>query len=91
MEGGYLSHNVRRTDLGEPTKGEWSLKIDAGDLHTINFHYPTAPAAEDYEGMANTTPRVKLEFSARGPTDTRRPVPMRRKIFQISSRIRIPQ
>ncbi|WP_352582402.1 hypothetical protein [Mesorhizobium sp. M0088] len=32
--------------LGEPTKGEWSLKIDAGDLQTINFHYPTAPAAE---------------------------------------------
>ncbi|ESY66294.1 MULTISPECIES: hypothetical protein [Mesorhizobium] len=38
--------------LGEPTKGEWSLKIDAGDLQTINFHYPTALAAEEYEGMA---------------------------------------
>ncbi|MER9407958.1 hypothetical protein NKI88_21275 [Mesorhizobium sp. M0317] len=60
--------------LGEPTKGEWSLKIDAGDLQTINFHYPTAPAAEEYEGMANTTPRVKPEFGAPG-----RPMAYRQK------------
>jgi Nucleotidyl transferase AbiEii toxin, Type IV TA system len=28
--------------LGEPTKGEWSLQIDASDPQTVNFHYPTA-------------------------------------------------
>ncbi|MER9520995.1 nucleotidyl transferase AbiEii/AbiGii toxin family protein [Mesorhizobium sp. M0614] len=56
--------------LGEPTKGEWSLKIDAGDLQTINFHYPTALAAEEYEGMAYITRRVKLEFGARGDPST---------------------
>jgi hypothetical protein len=33
--------------LGKPTKGEWSLEIDAHDAQTVNFHYPTAlPVAE---------------------------------------------
>ena len=52
--------------LGEPTKGEWSLEIDAGDAQTVNFHYPTALPASEYEGMAYITPRVKLELGARG-------------------------
>jgi len=52
--------------LGEPTKGEWSLQIDASDPQTVNFHYPTALSKEAYEGMAYITPRVKLEFGARG-------------------------
>ena len=32
----------------------------------MNFHYPTALSKEAYEGMAYITPRVKLEFGARG-------------------------
>ncbi len=52
--------------LGEPASGEWSLEIDAGDAQTINFHYPTALSATEYEGMAYITPRVKLELGARG-------------------------
>ncbi len=52
--------------LGEPTDGEWTLAIDAGDAQTVNFHYPTALAATEYEGMAYITPRVKLELGARG-------------------------
>jgi hypothetical protein len=58
--------------LGEPTNGEWSLEIDATDAQTVNFHYPTALPAAEYEGMAYITPRVKLELGARGdpwPTD----------------------
>ncbi|WP_107676627.1 nucleotidyl transferase AbiEii/AbiGii toxin family protein [Agrobacterium sp. LAD9] len=60
--------------LGEPTKGEWSLEFDAADAQTVNFHYPTALAAAEYEGMAYITPRVKLELGARGdpwPTEER--------------------
>jgi len=52
--------------LGEPTKGEWSLEIDANDRQTVNFHYPAALSKEEYDGMAYITPRVKLEFGARG-------------------------
>lgn len=52
--------------LGEPTNGEWSLEIDAGDAQTVNFHYPTALPAAEYEGMAYITPRVKFELGARG-------------------------
>ncbi|KJC47834.1 hypothetical protein UB31_03570 [Bradyrhizobium sp. LTSP849] len=52
--------------LGGPTQGEWSLEIDANDPQTVNFHYPTALSEEEYEGMAYITPRVKLEFGARG-------------------------
>lgn len=52
--------------LGEPANGEWSLEIDAGDAQTVNFHYPTALPAAEYEGMAYITPRVKLELRARG-------------------------
>lgn len=50
--------------LGEPTKGEWSLEIDANDAQTVTFHYPTAQA--EYTGMTYITPRVKLELGARG-------------------------
>jgi hypothetical protein len=52
--------------LGEPANGEWSLEIDADDAQTVNFHYPTALPAAEYEGMAYITPRVKLELGARG-------------------------
>ena len=52
--------------LGEPTESEWSLEIDAGDAQTVNFHYPTALPAAEYEGMAYITPRVKFELGARG-------------------------
>lgn len=52
--------------LGEPTAGEWSLEIDTSDAQTVNFHYPTALPAAEYEGMAYITPRVKLELGARG-------------------------
>jgi hypothetical protein len=59
-------HAAIAKHLGEPTKGEWSLQIDASDPQTVNFHYPTALSKEAYEGMAYITPRVKLEFGARG-------------------------
>ncbi len=52
--------------LGEPANGEWTLEIDSGDTQTVNFHYPTALPAAEYEGMAYITPRVKLELGARG-------------------------
>ncbi|MCW5720454.1 MAG: nucleotidyl transferase AbiEii/AbiGii toxin family protein [Devosia sp.] len=52
--------------LGEPANGEWSLEIDATDAQTVNFQYPTALPATEYEGMAYITPRVKLELGARG-------------------------
>lgn len=52
--------------LGEPTNGEWSLKVDSSDAQTVNFHYPTALPAAEYEGMAYITPRVKFELGARG-------------------------
>lgn len=60
--------------LGEPTNGEWSLEIDDADAQTVNFHYPTALAAAEYESMGYITPRVKLELGARGdpwPTEER--------------------
>ncbi|MCO5966554.1 nucleotidyl transferase AbiEii/AbiGii toxin family protein [Sinorhizobium meliloti] len=60
--------------LGERAKGEWSLEIDAADAQTVNFHYPTALGAAEYESMGYITPRVKLELGARGdpwPTETR--------------------
>jgi len=52
--------------LGEPAEGKWSLEMDANDAQTVNFHYPTALPAAEYEGMAYITPRVKLELGARG-------------------------
>ncbi|TAM51360.1 MAG: nucleotidyl transferase AbiEii/AbiGii toxin family protein [Paraburkholderia sp.] len=60
--------------LGEPANSEWSLEIDASDAQTVNFHYPTALPAAEYEGMAYITPRVKLELGARGdpwPTEVK--------------------
>lgn len=60
--------------LGAPTKGEWSLEIDAADAQTVNFHYPTALTAAEYGSMGYITPRVKLELGARGdpwPTEER--------------------
>ncbi|MQX06849.1 nucleotidyl transferase AbiEii/AbiGii toxin family protein, partial [Sinorhizobium fredii] len=60
--------------LGEPARGEWSLEIAAADPQTVNFHYPTALPAAEYEGMDYITPRVKLELGARGdpwPTEKR--------------------
>jgi hypothetical protein len=63
--------------LGEPINGEWSLEIDAGDAQTVNFHYPTALPAAEYEGMAYITPRVKFEFGARGD-----PWPTEKKVIR---------
>jgi hypothetical protein len=60
--------------LGEPTDSNWSLQIDVADAHTVNFHYPTALSQAEYGGMAYITPRVRLEFGARGdpwPTEVR--------------------
>ena len=63
--------------LGEPTESEWSLEIDAGDAQTVNFHYPTALPAAEYEGMAYITPRVKFELGARGD-----PWPTEKKVIR---------
>lgn len=52
--------------LGEPKNDEWLLSIDADDPQTVNFHYPPALPAGEYQGMAYIRPRVKLEFGARG-------------------------
>lgn len=60
--------------LGEPTNEEWALEIDAADAQTLNFHYPTALTETEYRSMGYITPRVKLEFGARGdpwPTEER--------------------
>lgn len=60
--------------LGEQTNGEWSLKIDADDPQTVNFHYPAALSRTKYNDMSYITPRVKLELGARGdpwPTEAR--------------------
>lgn len=57
-----------------PIAGGWKLEIDEADPQTVNFHYPTALSDPDYADMAYITPRVKLEFGARGdpwPTDER--------------------
>ncbi|MET0743146.1 MAG: nucleotidyl transferase AbiEii/AbiGii toxin family protein [Microvirga sp.] len=52
--------------LGEPKNDEWSLEIDEADAQTMSFHYPVALTAAVYESMGYITPRVKLEFGARG-------------------------
>ena len=60
--------------LGAPTKDEWSLEIDTNDPQTVSFRYPTALSEAEYVGMTYITPRVKLEFGARGdpwPTEQR--------------------
>ena len=64
--------------LGEPKNAEWSLSIDADDPQTLNFHYPPALLAGEYQGMAYITPRVKLELGARGdpwPAEARQILP----------------
>jgi hypothetical protein len=66
--------NAIALQLGTSDDGKWSLEIDGNDPQTLNFHYPTALSAREYEGMAYITPRVKLEFGARGdpwPTEQR--------------------
>ncbi len=60
--------------LGEPSNGNWSLEIDVADAHTVNFHYPTVLSEAEYGSIAYITPRVRLEFGARGdpwPTEAR--------------------
>lgn len=60
--------------LGEPDVGGWTLEIDAADPQTVIFHYPTSLTEDDYADMTYVTPRVKLEFGARGdpwPTEER--------------------
>jgi hypothetical protein len=66
-------HAAIAGELGEPV-GNWSLEIDRTDPQTINFFYPPSLAGGEYAGMAYITPRVKLEFGARGdpwPSETR--------------------
>ncbi len=79
--------------LGEPTNGEWSLEIDAGDPQTVNFHYPTALPAAEYGGMAYITPRVKLELARAeipGRPKRRSSVPTQLTTIRTSSPIPIP-
>jgi hypothetical protein len=60
--------------LGGPDVGGWVLEIDATDPQTVIFHYPTSLLDSDYTDMSYITPRVKLEFGARGdpwPTEER--------------------
>ncbi|WP_108610448.1 nucleotidyl transferase AbiEii/AbiGii toxin family protein [Aminobacter sp. MSH1] len=52
--------------LAEPVKGNWSLEVDANEPQTLNFHYPAALTGQAYQGVTYITPRVKLEFGARG-------------------------
>jgi hypothetical protein len=52
--------------LGEFGAAGWSLEIDPDDSQTLIFHYPTSLSDDDYAGMTYVTPRVKLEFGARG-------------------------
>lgn len=52
--------------LGGSPNGEWSLEIDPGDRQAVSFHYPSSLSQGEYAGMAYITPRVKLEFGARG-------------------------
>lgn len=63
-------------ELGEPKNDVWSLSIDADDPQTVNFNYPPALPAGEYQGMAYITPRVKLELGARGD-----PWPAEKKII----------
>lgn len=64
-------------ELGEPQHDEWSLAVDDADAQTLNFHYPVALPAAEYQGMAYITPRVKLELGARGD-----PWPAEKKIIR---------
>ena len=60
--------------LGEPGAAGWRLEIDPADPQTLVFRYPTSLSDEDYADMTYVTPRVKLEFGARGdpwPTEER--------------------
>lgn len=63
--------------IGDPGDGSWSLVIDANDPQTLNFHYPAALESGEYEGISYITPRVKLEFGARGD-----PWPLEQKVIQ---------
>jgi hypothetical protein len=67
-------HAAIAGQLGDSEKTGWSLEVDNDDPQTVNFHYPTAQAGAEYADMAYITPRVKLEFGARGdpwPTEER--------------------
>jgi Nucleotidyl transferase AbiEii toxin, Type IV TA system len=64
-------------ELGETRYDEWSLVIDEADAQTLNFHYPVALPASEYQGMAYITPRVKLELGARGD-----PWPAEKKVIR---------
>ena len=80
----HIAHNLLPAlraaiadELGEPQKEEWSLSIDDADAQTLNFHYPIALSASEYQGMAYITPRVKLELGARGD-----PWPAEKKVIR---------
>lgn len=67
-------HAAILDQLGEPANGGWSLEIDAGEPQTVNLRYPPVLAPAAYGGLGYITPRVKLEFGARGdpwPTENK--------------------
>jgi hypothetical protein len=67
-------HAAIVNQLGEPAGGGWSLDIDGKDAQTVNFRYPPVFAQETYGGLSYITPRVRLEFGARGdswPTENK--------------------
>lgn len=59
-------HAAIVVQLGESANGGWSLEIDAAEPQTVNFKYPPVLAADAYGGLVYITPKVKLEFGARG-------------------------
>ena len=63
--------------IGDPGDGSWSLVIDANDPQALNFHYPAVLEGGEYEGISYITPRVKLEFGARGD-----PWPLEQKVIR---------
>jgi hypothetical protein len=64
-------------ELGPSEKAGWSLVIDNEDAQSLNFHYPSSLGRTDYAGLTYLSPRVKLEFGARGD-----PWPMERREIQ---------
>jgi hypothetical protein len=62
-------------ELGPPGETSWLLAIDDGDPQTVNFLYPLSLPKSAYGGLAYISPRVRLEFGARGdpwPSESRR-------------------
>jgi hypothetical protein len=63
--------------LGTPDKASWSLLVDGKDPQSLIFRYPPSLTRIDYAGLQYISPRVKLEFGARGD-----PWPMEQRIIR---------